>query len=262
MLLQEVYQSYCNHQVVLSLSNNNDVLITEDSFNPESKFFRTSKVRLGVDFVMSGILSGESFIATNDQTLTKDATAIIYRTYREDAKNDYVLYIYQGEYKLLEGLKKKLSRKRVIMQTQQLTLNSITKPMPDKVLHICPHIENMQYWVSYKNKALATERGEYLSNVYTHSMPHSYLGYYAAVLLGLSVAKKYADRIDEVRVFYPEEDYYSYGVCMFPLKKWRPKNPYTRDYMNKIDVLRRELSELGISIRFVTHEENKNREKR
>ena len=54
MLLQEVYQSYCNHQVVLSLSNNNDVLITEDSFNPESKFFRTSKVRLGVDFVMSG----------------------------------------------------------------------------------------------------------------------------------------------------------------------------------------------------------------
>lgn len=249
MTLQEVFNNHSQYQAVLSFSNNNEVLITDDCFCTDSKFFRRSKVRLGVDFVMSGVIQGDVFIHTTDSTTAGNSNAIIYRTYRGTGKSDYVLYIYKGEYKLLEHFKKTVSHKRIITQTsKQMTLNSITQPAPDKVLDICPHVDNMDYWVSYRNNGLKS--GVYYSPLYKNTMPYSYLGYMAGVLVGLSVAKKYAGRINQVRIFHPDDNW-SRGVYMFPLKKWRPKNSYTQDYVYRIEQLKKELQVLGISICFM-----------
>lgn len=249
MVLKEVFNSYSKeYQVVLSFSNNNEVLITEDCFCTESKFYRRSKIRLGVDFIMSGMIQENTFVRTTDQTTANNSDAIIYRTYRGTGKTDYVLYIYKGEYKLLEHYKKKVSHNRVITQTSQMSINSITHPVPDKVLDICPHIEGKDYWVSYKHPELKT--GEYCSPLYKNTMPYSYLGYMAGVLVGLTIAKSYPERINQVRIFHPDDEW-SKCIYMFPLKKWKPKNSYTQDYVNKIEQLKKELMALGISICFM-----------
>jgi hypothetical protein len=253
MILQEVYSTYRNYQMILSLSNNEDVLITEDCFNPDSKFFRSSKVRLGVDFVLSGYIHNDSIISTNNQTSINESDVIIFRTYR--GQNDYILYIYKGDYKVLQSIRKKISRRKVIKQTpveqHQITIQEMTKPLPNKVLDICPGISKNTYWVDYKHQAFDT--GKIRSGVYSHNMPHVYLGYYAAVLLGLTIAKKYPEQIHEVRISIPH-DYYSYGVGKFVTGDWTPNSAYIEDYVRRFNILKKELQELNMTIRFIYRE--------
>ncbi len=249
MLLQEVFNKHHNAQVVLSFSNNNEVLVTEDCFNVNSKFYRASRVRLGVDFVMSGVIQGETFLATTQTPELNHNEAIIYRTYRGPHKTDYVLYIFTGEYKLLEHFKRAVSYKRVMAQTDtQLTLNSITEPDHDKILHICPCIDDMQYWVSFKNQDLAN--GVYHTKLYQNPFPYSYQGYFAGVILGLNIAKRYSDKINQVCIHHTNDEW-ARGVYMFPLKKWTPKNNCTREYVKNIEQLKKQLQVLGVSICFM-----------
>ena len=100
----------------------------------------------------------------------------------------------------------------------------------------------------YRNNGLKS--GTYHSQMYENTMPHSYLGYLAGTLVGLNMAKKYADRINEVRVFHPDDEW-AQGIYKFPLKQWKPKNNYTIDYVSKVDILKKELQDLGISICFM-----------
>lgn len=249
MLLQDVFNQYVNDQaqVVLSFSNNDEVLVTKDSFDTNSKFYRSSKVRLGVDFVLSGIIKGETFIRTNIIPKNHDE-AIIYRTYRGKGKTDYILYIYKGEYKLLNKYKKAVSYKRVIAQTEkQLTFNDVTVPNADKVLHITPHIHKMQYWVAFENRDFHV--GIYNTKMYDNTMSYDYLGYMAATLLGLNIAKRYCDRINMVEIHVPN-DQLAQGVSAFPTKKWVAKKTYTKQYVEQFDMLKKQLQCVGISICF------------
>lgn len=247
MLLQEVFNQYSQYQVVLTFSNNNDVLITDDCFNTQSKFYRRSKVRLGVDFDYVGYVHNNIFVRIQDINNAPSDSALVFRTYRGKNMADYMLYVFMGEFKTLEHYKKQVSYKRVMAQTcKQMTLNSITQPVPDKVLDICPHIyKNKTYFVSYRNNGL--KAGIYHSPLYANTLPKDFYGYYLAVLVGLTVAKNYAGRITQVRVFHPDDNM-TQGIYMFPLKKWRARNPYMIDYMNKIETLKSELQALGISI--------------
>lgn len=247
MTLQEIFNNYSNYQVVLTFSSNNDVLITDDCFNTQSKFYRRSKVRLGVDFDYVGYVHNNIFVQISDVNNAPSDSALVFRTYRGKNMADYMLYVFMGEYKMLEHYKKRVSYKRVMAQThEQATLNSITKPIPDKVLDICPHIQrDKTYFVSYRNNGL--KAGIHNSPLYHNTLPEDFYGYYLGVLVGLTVAKNYADRITQVRVFHPD-DKMTQGIYMFPLKKWKPRSPYMIDYVNKINILKSELQDLGISI--------------
>lgn len=247
MTLQEVFNNYNQYQVVLTFSNNNDVLITDDCFNTQSKFYRRSKIRLGVDFDYVGYIHNDIFVRYNDITIAPNDSALVFRTYRGNNQADYMLYVFTGEYKMLEHYKKQVSYKRVMAQTcKQMTLNSITEPISDKVLDICPHIyKNKTYFVSYRNNGL--KAGIHYSQLYNNTLPRDFYGYYLAVLVGLTVAKRYAGRITQVRVFHPD-DPMTEGIYKFPLKKWKAKNPYMADYTNKVETLKQELQQLGISI--------------
>lgn len=247
MTLQEVFNNYLNYQVVLTFSNNNDVLITEDCFNTQSKFYRRSKVRLGVDFVYVGYIHDDVFVQTPDINNSITDITLVFRTYRGKDKANYMLYVFMGEYKMLEHYKykKRDNYNRIMAQTyEQATLK--TQPIPDKVLDICPHIyKDKTYFVSYRNNGL--KAGIHYSKLYNNDLPGDYYGYYLAVLVGLTVAKKYAGRITQVRVFHPDDKMCD-GVYMFPLKKWKPRNPYMIDYVDKVNTLKSELQALGISI--------------
>lgn len=258
MKLQEIFNQYSDHQVVLSLSNNNEVLVTEDSFNPNSKFARCSRVRLGVDFIMSGVVQGDVFIYTKDESAVLNSNAVIYRTNRGGSKNDYVLYIYKGEYKLLEHYKKITSCKSIIsnggfnsnIQGQQLTFNSNTKPDPDKVLDITPHLDINGYYIIYKNPVF----GECRSKTYIpRRYPKSYYIYMEGVLCGLSISRRYADKINLIRIHWPEEET-SPGVHFIykiPLGHIPPWNSLTQDYLDKVNVLKKELQDKNVSICFM-----------
>lgn len=246
MTLQEIYNKHQDHQIVLSFSNNNDVLITKDCFEQDSKFYRRSKIRLGMDFTLSAVIHKDEFIT---DTRITEGDVLIYRTFRGDNYNDYVVYVYTGEYKLLEHYKKRASYRRVIAQTdKQLTFNSITSPAPDKVLDICPHIKGKHYFVAYRNNGL--KRGIHYSNMYNNDKPYEYLGYMLGVLVGLHTAKKYAGNITEVRVFCPNKPY-AKRVYMYPLGYWKSNNAYIQSYVDEVNKYKTELQELGISICFM-----------
>jgi hypothetical protein len=122
--------------------------------------------------------------------------------------------------------------------------------MPDKVLDICPHIDpkDSTYWVSYRHNGLKS--GVYNSPLYKSTYPHSYICYLSGVLIGLTIAKRYPDKITQVRVFHPDDEM-AKGIYMFPLRKWKPKNEYTIGYTNTVNMLKKELQELGISVCFM-----------
>lgn len=251
MKLQELFNSHKGCQVVLSFSNNNEVLITDESFNPKSKFVRRSKIRLEMDFCVSGVIKGETLIHVTEGALPKRYDVLIYRTYRGAGKTDYVVYVYTKEYKFLENIKRKVSHSRVVAQTDKhLTLNSITEPMPDKVLDICPHIDpkDNTYWVSYRHNDFKS--WVYNSPTYESTYPHSYICYLSGVIIGLTIAKKYPDKITQVRVFHPD-DTMAKGIYMFALRRWKPKNEYTIGYTNSVNMLKKELQDLGISVCFM-----------
>lgn len=253
MKLQDVFNNHQSCQVVLSLTNNNEVFITSEDFNPNSKFYRMSKVRLSVDFELSGIIQDGVFIRTTDYALAINSNAIIYRTYRGKKKNDYVLYIYQGEYKLIEHYKKCVSYKKLIESTKDRVVAEPkynTPPTPDKVLRICPHITtnngDKSYYVSFKHNDFPCE---YLTKQYTYSY-NDVNAYLKATVFGLTVAKKYVDRISKIEVYHPDNEY-SKGVYMFATGNWRAKRSMSKIYVNTIHMLKREFQEYGISICFM-----------
>ena len=80
-LIREAFTSTLTPVMVLSFSNDNDVQLHLEDLDPQSKLQRRSKVRLDVDF---------SLVKT-------DGNLAIWKTYRGDGKNDYVVYVYNVE---------------------------------------------------------------------------------------------------------------------------------------------------------------------
>jgi hypothetical protein len=140
-----------------------------------------------------------------------------------------------------------VNHKRIISQTSEQHQVLEGKPLPDNVLDICPHVDGDKYFISYRCNGLKS--GTYYSQMYENTEA-SYLGYYLGTLVGLITAKKYPNKINMVRIFVPDNEY-AKGICMFPLKKWIPKNTYMKQYTNHVEVLKHELQELGISICFM-----------
>lgn len=252
MKLEQVFNNHNTCQVVLSLTNNNEVLITKDDFDHNSKFYRMSKVRLSVDFELSGVIQNDVFIQTTAQDLVENSNAIIYRTYRGNGKNDYVLYVYQGEYKLIEHYKRAVSYKKLIESTKDRAVKEPKYDIPpntDKILTICPHIrckgKNKYYYVTFKH--------DDFDNYITHEHQYSFNDVYAylkATLFGLNVAKKYVKNITKIEIHIPNSEY-AKGIYMFPTKRWEARKSITKNYVNSMLEMKQYFQEYGISICFM-----------
>lgn len=244
MKIINIFETHPNAQIVLSFSNNNDVVITSDCFEENSKFIRQSKIRMEVEFSYIGCFTDNHFQVTEFDLLDplKD-TVLMYRTFNGENLQDYVVYV-SNEYRYIEHIKKCVGYKRAIETLTHYSYNN--KQLPEKVLDIKPCVFEGTYYTSYRSKLFET--GHYRGKLYDNNAPKDLHGYYQAVLSGLVVAKKYPDKINKVRVFCPPE---AKAVYMLPLRKWKPLDAYALEYVNKINMLKKELSNLGISIVFM-----------
>ena len=120
MTLQEIRNINTEYQMVLSFSNNNAVVIISEDFDPNSKFMRRSKIRLGMDF----------------EEIQNDDGLMIFRTYRGSGKCDYIVYL-SKEYRIIENYRRKTNHSQTIKDTdnKQLSLKDIIKPNKDNILH-------------------------------------------------------------------------------------------------------------------------------
>lgn len=114
--LFELRKSY-EGQMVLHYGSNNPVVITNDDLDPNSKFFRRSRIRLGMDFT----------------EIDAEKGITVFRTYRPEG-NDYLLYIAEN-YDIVLAYKKRKSYKYNIERTnKQMTIKNLTKPNKECIM--------------------------------------------------------------------------------------------------------------------------------
>lgn len=141
-LIKEVFTSTLTPVMVLSFSNDNDVQLHLEDLDPQSKLQRRSKVRLDVDF---------SLVKT-------DGNLAIWKTYRGEGKNDYVVYVYNGEsYAAMKSYMhtRSVSTKKVQEEYKQLRIKDVTKPNPDKTMHLYIDVESYRHCKYYSKCHLA-----------------------------------------------------------------------------------------------------------
>lgn len=114
--LFELRKSY-EGQMVLHYGSDNPVVITNDDLDPNSKFFRRSRIRLGMDFT----------------EIDAEKGITVFRTYRPNG-NDYLLYIAEN-YDIVLAYKKRKSYKYNIERTsKQMTIKNLTKPNKECIM--------------------------------------------------------------------------------------------------------------------------------
>lgn len=250
MKLLDIYNQYpTKTQVYLKFSNNNDRLITPGDMDPNSKFVRASKRRLGEDFVFDGVIQGDVIIhGTSAQFQSTKCDGHLYRTVTK-GKTDYFLFIITNdEYKFLESLKKKSYKIVRQNSNRQLTLNSITEPNKDREISLVGTYDNGEYYFMMKSPLFSVPIYESTHIPYNQ---RDYVGQYLGVIYGLKTALKYAaGKIDVVKIYRESNLKYSDGVYKLPLKKWKPFNTECQSYANEMIRLKEELAKVGISVVF------------
>ena len=194
MTLKEIVTENPSLQYVLSFSNNNHIFLHPEDFNVNSKFMRRSKVRLGVDFELVGFVHDNGVL---DSTPDEECS-MVYRTNRENASNNYVLYVNQDARVIVNHIKSVKHSK--VTEYRQQTINSMTEPDKDRVLHIYPGLE------------LITFKGNVLSMDYTSHIQVSssrYYGMWESIIIGLKTAAKYWEKFSEVNVHLDKNSYNS-----------------------------------------------------
>lgn len=252
MKLQNVFTQYpLTSQVVLKFSNNNDRLIVPSDMDVNSKFIRSSKRRLGEDFVFDGIIQGDVVVhGTNAQLGNETCDGHVYRTHVKD-KCDYFLFVITNEkYVLLENLRKKSYSSLRTNSNRQLTLNSITKPNADREMSICGGYDDGFYYFS-ATSPLFKDNATYQSMAVEYHTNHEYIGQYLGVCFGLKTALVHADKLDKVKVYSDKSLRYADGVYKLPLGNWRPFNQECQSYIDTITALKEELAKKGVSICFM-----------
>lgn len=234
-------------QMVLKFVNNNDRLILPTDMDPNSKFMRASKRRLGEDFVFDGIIQGDVIINGTEKNLgNTPADGYVYRTHTPN-KNDYFLFISEN-FKLLENIKKKSYKSVQQKSNQQLTLNSITEPNKDRELSIVGGCCGNDYWFCMSSPLFSVK--EYKSQVLQNTTGYEYAGQYMGVVYALKTALNYCDKIDVIKIYRDTSIRNCDGVFKLPLGEWKPFNKTGQAYIDEMHRLKKAFQEKGISICF------------
>lgn len=236
--LQELYNMNNQYQVVLSFSNNDMVLITEESFHPNSKFMRRSRIRLKQDFMLV------------ESTGTMD----IYRTFRGGDKSDYVLYVNRGDYMVLHLFKEYKNHKTVISTTKNRSPKH-TQGTPDRepVIHVYPHALDDEVWVrfSYNSERLYEEHFPRKQN--TPDGWHSYYGYYVAILRSMSILIEHDELNAGVKqlIIHDGDTAYDKRITWnVLLGKYKAKNKWTKRFVKEFEHLKARLQLRGITVSY------------
>lgn len=129
MTLQEIRNINNEYQMVLSFSNNNAVVITSEDFDPNSKFMRRSKIRLGMDF----------------EEIENSEDLMIFRTYRGSGKADYLVYL-SKEYRIIESYRKVRTHSQTIKRTEkQMSFKDLIAPNKELICDLFIKVINRKF---------------------------------------------------------------------------------------------------------------------
>lgn len=215
MKLNELITDDCL-QYILSFSNDNDIFVHPSDLNPNSKFFRTSKVRLGVDFEFVGYIYNGSI---NKQAT--DTCSMVYRTKRGQGKCDYVLYVNQDRELLVHHIRSVKHSK--VTEYRQQTINTLLPPDPDRIMHIYPALDS----ITFKGNML---KCDYTSHISVST--GSYYGMWESILVALRTVYKDKDKFNEVQVHLPRDKYTSQIIAYIQGKS--TNNSRNRYYLSEI----------------------------
>lgn len=237
MKLQELYNMNNQYQVVLSFSNNDMVLITDESFHPNSKFMRRSRIRLKQDFMLV------------ESTGTMD----IYCTFRGGDKNDYVLYVNRGDYMVLHLFKEYKSHKTVISTTKNRSPKHIQgTPDREPVIHAYPHALDDEVWVifSYNSDVL---HEEHFPKRNEPDNWRNYYNHYVAVLKTMSILvnnPQLHTGVKQLIIHTGESSYNKQITWNVLLGKYKAHNYWTQHFYDSFNALKQKLQTIGITVSY------------
>lgn len=229
MTLQEIRNINKEYQMVLSFSNNNDVVIEEEDFDPNSKFVRRSKIRLDMNF----------------EEIQNDSGMMIFRTYR--GKNDYIVYL-AAEYKIVEAYRKKVSHSQTIKSSEnkQMTLKDIIKPNKDNVLHGYITVNSNQFYWSINHPDLKHWRSsDYVIDKTQPTWFTSFMAVYK--MLSILSREDQCMHYKQVIVHLHENNK---ALAKLASGKWEAHNHYTKWYVESIKELRKIFQSNHVSLVF------------
>lgn len=236
MKLQELFNQNSQYQVVLSFSNDDMVLITHESFEPNSKFMRRSKIRLDQTFSL--------YESKDDMD--------IYKTNRGKGKCDYILYVNRGEYMVLELIRKKYEYKTIVRGKSN---HHGPEGAPDRepIIHAHPHARDDELWIlfSYNSEKLYEEH--FPRKDYTPDGWHSYYGYYVAILRSMSILIEHDELNAGVKQLIIHEGDTAYDKRItwnVLLGKYKAKNKWTQKFVKEFEHLKARLQLRGITVSY------------
>lgn len=230
MTLEEIRKLNSNYQMVLSFSNNNEVVIENEDFDPNSKFMRMSKIRLGMDF----------------EKIQDDKDLLIFRTYRGVGKTDYIVYL-AAEYKIVESYRKQRSHSQTIRDTaeKQLRLKDFIKPNKDNKLNAYININQYVFNWSIKHPDKKWQSCDYtMANRYPQ-----WLSSYMAVVKMLEVLSR-KDQCEHYKSITIHLDNKDKTIMYLATGKYIAKNYYTKWYVGQVEKYRKELQNNHVSLVF------------
>lgn len=256
MRLQNVFENYpINSQVVLKFSNDNDVLITPEMMDENSKFIRNSKRRLDEEFIFDGIIQGDAMIHGSDDTLANsECDGYMYRTFVKGKCNYFLFIITNEKYRLLENIKRKSYKACKRESDEAILTQARVAPNVEHVVDLYPTHDGTAaghtYWFSMESPMF--RKGCCLiSDDIVYDSRNIYVGQYMATIYGLRTVLKNADKISKVRIHADMTKQYGAGVYNLPLGKWRPFNQECSTYARMMNELKEELGKKGVSICFM-----------
>ena len=230
MTLEEIRKLNNEYQMVLSFSNNNEVVIEKEDFDPNSKFMRRSKIRLGMDF----------------EKIQDDKDLMIFRTFRERGKTDYIVYL-AAEYKIVESYRRHTSHSQTIKDTaeKQLRLNDFIKPNKDNKLNAYININNYVFNWNIKHPDKTWKSCDYtMADRYPQ-----WLSSYMAIIKMLEVLSR-KDQCEHYKSIIIHLDNKDRTIMYLATGKYTAKNYYTKLYVNQIEQYRKELQNNHVSLVF------------
>lgn len=255
MRLQNIFEKYpLTSQVVLKFSNDNDVLITADMMDENSKFIRMSRRRLDEEFVFDGIIQGDVMMHGDESLAANECDGHMYRTFCKGKCNYFLFIITNEKYRLLENIKRK-SYKTCRKESDEAILRQAAQTTEPNVEHVAD-----LYVTHDRADEQTTYSFEMNSPLFRHSLlsdeieyisRNEYVGQYMAVIYGLRVVLNNADMFHKIRIHPDTDKKYAAGVYNLPLGKWKPFNQECATYAKMMNELKDQLGKKGVSICFM-----------
>ena len=212
-----------NRQMILSFSNNNDVIVNETMFIVGGKQYNMSKKRLTQEFSL----------------LSKNDGVEVYRTHRVGLPN-WVIFLFD-EYQFVESFRREHKRLYAKDKAEKKDLPHVA---PEKVVvDITPYVDGDKHY--YVMNCPTKGKVSWKSGVRFTTTPVNRCGYYEATIFAIKQLINY-DFIEVINVIVPDGQHWIRDVAIGKVRG----GIFSQAYAQAMKMLREKAEGKGISICF------------